>query len=52
MIRAIQSLTISLLVGLMVTFVGLNWLVGCESWDQEICITPKRFGQMFLVVFK
>lgn len=32
----------------MMVFVVLNLLVGCETWADPACITPKEFLGMFL----
>ena len=41
-------------IGLMFGFVGINFLLGCETWDQSYwteynsCIIPTEFIKMFL----
>jgi len=46
--EAIQTLLIGLVVGLFLLFIGMNWLVGCESWIQPECVTPKEFFRLVI----
>ena len=46
--KAIQSLAITLIVSLFLMFISMNWIVGCESWIQPECVTPKEFFHLVI----
>lgn len=33
----------AMIVSLLLLFVMLNLMTGCESWEQPNCVTPKQF---------
>lgn len=33
----------AMIVSLLLMFVMLNLMTGCESWEQPNCVTPKQF---------
>ena len=43
LIQSIKFGLAALIVSLLLLFVMLNLMIGCESWDQPNCVTPKQF---------
>lgn len=33
----------TMIVSLLLLFIMLNLITGCESWEQPNCVTPKQF---------
>lgn len=42
MIRTIVSLAGCLIVSLLIVFISVNMMTGCEDWSQPNCVTPKE----------
>lgn len=47
-VSAVGQLTIALIMANMISFVVLNFLVQCESWEDSACVTPAEFFTMFV----
>lgn len=43
-----SQLIAAVLMASALTFVVLNIMVGCQSWEDEACITPKEFVRIFV----
>lgn len=43
-----SQLIAAVLMASALTFVVLNIMVGCESWEDDACITPKEFVRIFI----
>lgn len=39
---------LAILAGLLVVFVLLNILVGCDSWNDPACVTPSEMMEILL----
>jgi hypothetical protein len=44
---ALSNVMLGLIMGLVITFVLVNIVVGCESWSNDACVTPSEFIGMF-----
>lgn len=44
--EVIEALIIAFLLGLLVTFILLNIFLGCDSWSNPNCLTPKQFMEV------
>ncbi len=40
------SLVVGTILGLLVVFIMLNMLLGCDSWSNPNCLTPKQFMEI------
>lgn len=49
MLRFIPHLIMCILFSVLVAFVLVNFLTGCEDWSQDNCITPKQIWQEIFV---
>lgn len=39
---------LAILAGLLVVFVLVNILVGCDSWSDPVCVTPSEMMEILL----
>lgn len=48
----LSQLTMSIVIGLVFTFIMLNMIVGCQDWDNPACVTPIEFIEIMGSPFK
>lgn len=45
--NTIHQILIAVMIASFLTFVALNTILGCASWEDESCITPQEFLEIF-----
>ena len=49
MIKLLEFLVVTIVGALVLGFVLLNMMLGCEDWSKDNCITPKQIWQEIFV---
>ncbi len=44
---SVGQLTIAFVFASVLTFVVLNMMVQCETWEDPACVTPNQFMRIF-----
>lgn len=47
-VSSVGQLTIALVMATLISFIALNMIVGCETWENSACITPTEFFSLFV----
>lgn len=47
-VSSVGQLTIALVMANMISFIVLNMIVGCETWEDPVCVTPTEFFSLFV----
>lgn len=47
-VSAVGQLTIALIMVNMLSFIALNMIVQCETWEDSACVTPAEFFSLFV----
>lgn len=43
-----SKVLVGIVVGILVTYILLNIMTGCEDWSQPNCVKPMQFFEMIL----